>query len=396
MSMAPKLLSYYVHIPFCAAKCAYCDFASWPGQEDYFETYLQCLMAEMDLWARGGWLQGFQAHSIFIGGGTPSVLPGGMIEKILDGLRGLTPMVEDCEITLEANPGTLTGEKLTTWQRAGVNRLSFGAQSFDDRILKTLGRIHRSADIGRAVVSARDAGFENINLDLMYALPGQTMAIWESTLDQAIGLEVSHISAYSLIVEPGTPMAAWVDGGKVHLPDEDVVNAMQRRAIEKLEGAGLERYEISNFAKAGHESRHNITYWRRGDYLGLGCAAHSMMTGWRFENVGDLKGYLSVKRNSGAKAFSDFLENSGYRQLEKIDRSGAMEETLMLSTRMCQGLDLEKWALEFGEDFLIPRKTIVENLCREGILKLDRGHLMLTRRGMEVQNAVVLALLDGI
>lgn len=396
MSVAPKSLSYYIHIPFCVARCAYCDFASWAGQEDYFENYIQCLMAEMDLWAKGGWLQGFQGHSIFIGGGTPSVLPGRMIEKILDRLSGLTPMAKKCEITLEANPGTLTGEKLAAWQRSGINRLSFGAQSFDDGLLKTLGRIHRAADIDRAVESARDAGFENINLDLMYALPGQTMAIWESTLDQAIGLQIPHISAYSLIVEPGTPMAAWVDGGKVHLPDEDTVNAMQRRAIEKLEDAGLGRYEISNFARSGHESRHNITYWRRGDYLGLGCAAHSMMMGWRFENVGDLKAYLSVERQPGAEAFSDFLEKSGYRQLEAIDRSGAMEETLMLSTRMCQGLDLEKWALEFGEDFLKPRKFIVENLCREGILKLDRGHLMLTRRGMEVQNAVVLALLDGI
>ena len=248
---------------------------------------------------------------------------------MIDACRGIAPFEADAEITIEGNPGTLTPEKLAAYRRAGVNRLSLGAQSFDDGLLKSLGRIHTAAQIGEAVAMAREAGFDNINLDLMYALPGQGMAQWRDTLDAAVALGVEHISAYSLIVEPGTPMAARVASGTAIVPDDDAVNAMQRAAIDRLSAAGYRRYEISNYARPGFECRHNLVYWNRGDYLGLGCAAHSLLGGRRFHNPDSLDEYLS----------------GGRRQDEvRLTPQDAMEETLMLSTRTVRGLDLAAWA----------------------------------------------------
>ena len=309
---------------------------------------------------------------MFIGGGTPTLVPAELICEIIDRSRYIAPFDDDAEITIEGNPGTLTSDKLALYRRAGINRLSLGAQSFDDGLLHSLGRIHTASQITEGVSMARDAGFSNINLDLMYALPGQTMAQWEDTLDAAMALGVEHLSAYSLIVEEGTPMADRVDRGEAVIPDEDTVNAMQRLAIDR-------RYEISNYARPGFECRHNLVYWLGGDYLGLGCAAHSLMAGRRFSNPSSLEDYLGGKRMTDLKVLS---------------RQDEMEETLMLSTRTARGLDLAEWRERFGEDFIEARKPAVDRLRQWKLIEWEGGFLRLSQRGFEVQDAVVLELLE--
>ena len=376
-----KPLSIYVHVPFCASKCAYCDFASFPGREADWGRYFGEIVTEIRLWSGetdfGRLAENYRVCSLFIGGGTPTLVDADFIAALLNACRGIAPFDDDAEITMEGNPGTLTPQKLVVYRSAGVNRLSLGAQSFDDGLLRSLGRIHMSAQVVEAVEMARAAGFDNLNLDLMYALPGQTMAQWRDTLDAAIALGVEHLSAYSLIVEPGTPMAARVACGAAVIPDDDAINAMQRMAIERLAGAGYHRYEISNYAKPGFECRHNQVYWRRGDYLGLGCAAHSLLGGCRFRNPDTLEDYLA-----------------GARRLDytPLTRQDEMDETLMLSTRTTEGLDLSTWQDAFGAPFAAGREETLERLEEAGLIRMEGGFLRLTTRGMEVQDAVVLEL----
>ena len=227
-----KPLAIYIHVPFCARKCAYCDFASFAGREDAWQDYFAALRAEMDAWADR--LRAYEARSVFFGGGTPSLVPAEYIQDALDHLRRLLPISADCEITLEANPGTLTADKLAAYRRAGVNRLSIGVQSFDAELLRNLGRIHTPEQAVDAVRMAAEAGFTNLSIDLMYALPGQSMAQWSETLARAVALPIKHISAYSLIVEPGTEMEKRVASGEAVLPDDDLVNEMQRMAVQRL------------------------------------------------------------------------------------------------------------------------------------------------------------------
>ena len=380
--MPHSSLSIYIHVPFCAKKCAYCDFASFSGREADWGRYFDEILTEIRHWSDvtdfGLLRDEYRVGTVFVGGGTPTLVDAGYIEKVLDACRDVAPFEEDAEITIEGNPGTLTPDGLAAYRRAGVNRLSLGAQSFDDGLLRTLGRIHTAGQTGKAVHMAREAGFDNINLDLMYALPGQAMGQWADTLDAAVALGVPHISAYSLIVEPGTQMAARVASGALAVPDDDAVNAMQRQAISRLNAAGYRRYEISNYARPGYECRHNLVYWFRGDYLGLGCAAHSLLGGRRFHNPESVDDYLA-----------------GIRRLDetRLTARDAMEETLMLSTRTVQGLDLAAWESAFGTCFERGREDAIGRLEKGGLVERAGGRLRLTTRGMEVQDAVVLELL---
>lgn len=372
-----RSLSLYFHIPFCASKCAYCDFASYPGREADWRRYFEALWGELARWKPS--LGGYEAVTAYFGGGTPSLVPAEWIEETLARARAALPFRPDAEVSLEANPGTLTPEALAVYRRAGVNRLSLGAQSFDDTLLRSLGRIHTARQVREAVALAREAGFGNISLDLMYALPGQAMSAWRESLDEAARLGVAHVSAYSLIVEPGTPMARRVASSEAALPDEDDVNAMQRAANDALAAAGFSRYEISNYARPGFECRHNRVYWNRGEYLGLGCAAHSLLGNRRFRNPDSLDEYLSGVRRLDVQA---------------LDAQGAMEETVMLSTRTREGIDLAAWQSAFGQPFEQGRARALERLRRGGFIQIADGCVRLTARGMEVHNAVVLALLD--
>lgn len=372
-----KPLAIYVHVPFCVRKCVYCDFASFAGREGQWHDYFEALGCETRAGADG--LRAYEARSVFFGGGTPSLVPAEYIAMQLDRLRAVMPIAPDAEITLEANPGTLTAQKLDTWLRAGVNRLSLGIQSFDDALLKNLGRIHSADEAEVAVHMARHAGFDNISLDLMYALPEQSLAAWRDTLDRATTLPIRHISAYSLIVEPDTEMARRVARGEVAVPDDDQVNEMQRMATARLHRAGFERYEVSNYAQPGFESRHNMTYWMGGDYLGLGSAAHSLVGGERFENPPELARYISGERRLNVHALSV---------------AERREEAIMLETRTCRGLDMASWRQRFGDDFERTHARAIAKLEYYGLIELMGGCLRLTEPGMELQDSVALELMD--
>lgn len=372
-----KPLALYLHVPFCRSKCAYCDFASYPGREDRMEDYVDALLGELRSWREA--LAEHEVRTVFIGGGTPSLLSGESLSRIMDGVRACARVAADAEITMEANPGTLDGKKLRDCRAAGINRLSLGAQSFDDGLLRALGRIHTARDVADAVRMARDAGFDNLSLDLMYALPGQTMAQWIDTLEKAVRLEPEHLSAYSLIVEEGTPLFDRVARGETRVPDDDAAIGFQCAALERLEDAGYRRYEISNFARPGFECRHNIVYWMRGEYLGVGCAAHSLMHGERFANPRGLDEYLSGARRT---------------ESVRLTREDAMEETLMLSTRMTRGMNLADYRRAFGVDFERRHGKALERLTGLKLVKLEDGFLRLTSTGMELQNAVIVELME--
>lgn len=370
-------LAIYIHVPFCVRKCAYCDFASFSGRQDVWKNYFEVLLGEIDAW--GEELRTRVVRSVFFGGGTPSLVPAEYISAALNRLRSHAALSPDCEITIEANPGTLTSEKLRIYREAGVNRISIGVQSFDGELLKSLGRIHSPEEAEQAVRMAWEAGFENISIDLMYALPGQNMAKWLETLKRAVSLPVQHISAYSLIVEEGTEMARRVESGEVSVPDDDSVNEMQRMAVDFLGKSGFARYEISNYARPGCESRHNITYWQVGEYLGLGSAAHSLLNNDRFANPPELEGYLAGQRMLGREARS---------------LSDQKEEHIMLETRMLRGLDLNGWREKFGEDFCAARAAAIRKLENYGLIEMENGFLRLTAMGLELQDSVVLELLE--
>ncbi|MGI6238066.1 MAG: radical SAM family heme chaperone HemW [Christensenellales bacterium] len=351
--MRPAL---YIHIPFCLGKCAYCDFASYPGRADVWDAYFATLDRELSGWID---LVGGAFSTVFIGGGTPSVVPARYI-------AALARRVRTGEFTIEANPGTLTREKLCAYLDSGVNRLSMGVQAFDDALLARIGRLHTAEDARRAFDLARAAGFQNISLDLMYALPGQTMAQWAHTLDCAAALAPEHLSAYSLIVEPGTPIANWAKPF-----DEDLIVRMQRHATRRLAGAGYARYEISNYARPGYECAHNVNYWTRGDYIGIGCAAHSLYGGARFANPASLDEYLA-----GARRVDESL----------LTPQDAVEETVLLGTRMTRGIPLTA----------LPDERAARTLVNQGFAQLRGGQFSLTERGLELQNAAVQKLLEDV
>ena len=370
-------LSVYVHIPFCVSKCAYCDFPSWPGLQERWGAYLDAVLAQAR--SEAAVLGERRVITVFVGGGTPSILPEAELVRLLTGIRETFQVDPGAEITVEANPGTLTRMKLKALRAAGVNRLSFGVQAMDDRLLRRLGRIHTADTVRRSVEAARDAGFDDLNLDLMYALPGQSLSDWTDTLNAALALRPEHISAYSLILEKGTPLADSVERGEVSVPDDEASLEMQRTAQAILREHGLERYEISNYALPGRACRHNMVYWRRGDYLGLGCAAHSL--------IGDV-------RFAGPASFSEYMAGVRRTGETKLTPADQRLETLMLATRMTEGMDLGAYRARYGVDFEEAHREALERMTGAGLCEIKNGRLCLTPRGMEVQNAVVVELME--
>lgn len=370
--------SIYVHIPFCARKCAYCDFASWADRKADIGRYFDALFSELE-----GARERFgpiPPPSVYIGGGTPTIAPTDLLFELLSRLNGLFPFQRDAEVTVEGNPGTVTPESLRMLKKAGANRLSFGAQAFQPRLLKTLGRIHGPEEIRSAVDMAREAGFENVSIDLMYALPGQTTEDFRESLQEAVSMDIPHISCYSLIAEPGTPLTKRIEAGELSLPDEGTTLGMQRMAENELKKGGLSRYEISNYAKPGFESRHNLRYWRRGDYLGLGCAAHSLMNGERFHNPDTLDAYLEGER---------------YVDIERLSPRDEREEAILLETRTTSGICLSAFRERYGLRFQTEYAKGIRELLAGGYAVLEGDRFFLTERGLDVQSAAVLALVGG-
>ena len=370
-----KKIELYVHIPFCVKKCDYCDFLSAPAGRDTQEQYVQALLHEIQ--TEGG-RRKEPVASVFIGGGTPSILEADLLEKILKALYRCFYIEKEAEVTMEANPGTLTLEKLRICRENGVNRLSLGLQSPDDTELASLGRIHDYQQFLESYQMAREAGFHNVNVDLMFGIPGQTRDGWEKSLRIVAALNPEHISAYSLIIEEGTPFAA----RNLKLPDEDTEYQMYEDTARILGEYGFEQYEISNYAKVGKACIHNIGYWTGVSYLGLGLGAASLMDGCRFTNTTSLERYTTASRKP------DFPDNIR-KDLIKLTRQEQMEEFMFLGLRLRLGISKDEFAQRFG----IPIEEIYGDVIRRykelALLQEENGRIFLSRHGIHVSNTVM-------
>lgn len=370
-----KKIELYVHIPFCVKKCDYCDFLSAPAGRDTQEQYVQALLHEIQ--TEGG-RRKEPVASVFIGGGTPSILEADLLEKILKALYRCFYIEKEAEVTMEANPGTLTLEKLRICRENGVNRLSLGLQSPDDTELASLGRIHDYQQFLESYQMAREAGFHNINVDLMFGIPGQTRDGWEKSLRTVAALNPEHISAYSLIIEEGTPFAA----RNLDLPDEDTEYQMYDDTARILREYGFEQYEISNYAISGKACIHNIGYWTGVSYLGLGLGAASLMDGCRFTNITSLERYTTASRKPN---FPDNIR----KDLIRLTRQEQMEEFMFLGLRLRSGISKAEFAQRFG----IPIEEIYGDVLRRykelALLKEENGRIFLSRYGIHVSNTVM-------
>ena len=370
--------SLYLHVPFCAKKCAYCDFESYAGKTGYADEYIDNVIKEARVHKQ---VYGcLNVPTVFVGGGTPSMLTSEQLKRLLGGVFDVFPPRCGAEITIEANPGTVDAAKLKAMAACGVNRLSFGAQAYQSRLLNMLGRIHNWEDVSRAVFAARESGISNINIDIMYAFPGQTLNELVQSVEEALALKPTHISCYSLILEEGTPLAQRVRQGELEYPNDDAVIQMQRSATRILAEAGLNRYEISNYAKQGCECRHNTVYWTGENYLGLGCAAHSLMELKRFSNP----------------CFDEYMEGKFAVDVCALNTDDIMEEAVMLRTRLARGIDLTRFERTFGAENLNRLINEGKRLEQGGFTELSSAALALTERGMEVHDAVVLRLLEAL
>ena len=335
-----KELELYIHIPFCVKKCAYCDFLSGPQNADTIDRYVEALVRE--ILAYKGTTEGQRGIStLFFGGGTPSILNPVQMKRIFRALREVFCIEDNAEITIEANPGTVTEEKLKTYRELGINRISFGLQSANNEELKLLGRVHTYEEFLDSYSMARACGFENINVDLISAIPKQTLESWEDTLNKVVTLQPEHISAYSLIIEEDTPFAEIYGAGKskeADLPSEEEERRIYRRTEEILSRAGYRRYETSNYAKAGKECKHNLGYWERKDYLGLGLGAASLVNNVRYKNIDDLKRYISCNG----------IPSAIQVDREELTVTQQKEETIFLGLRKKEGISLAEFEKTFG------------------------------------------------
>lgn len=377
-----KNLSIYVHIPFCIQKCAYCDFLSKPATEDIREAYIASLLRKMERTREVA--QNYHVRTIFFGGGTPTAIDAGQLTRLLEKLRELYEIDEEAEISLESNPGTLTAEKLSAYKRAGFNRLSIGLQSTDEKELKLLGRIHTYEDFLKNYQLAREAGFTNINVDLMSGLPGQTTQSWKRTLKKVAALNPQHISAYSLIVEEGTPFYLLYKDDVLkrekgekpeQLPSEEEERTMYSDTETILASYGYHRYEISNYAKPGYECRHNIAYWTRQNYLGYGLGSASLMDNQRFHATENLKTYLSQKYV--------------YEDITTLTMGEQMEEFMFLGLRMMEGVSLADFYDQFHQSFWDIYGSAYRKLEAQGLIERKENRLMLSKRGIDISNYVM-------
>lgn len=373
-----QALELYIHIPFCVRKCAYCDFLSFPATERAHEEYVAKLIEEINGQSAG--FQDYRVTSIFLGGGTPSILSADLMRDLFEALYQCFDIAVDAEISIEANPGTLTMEKLFMYHTCGINRISIGLQSADDEELKVLGRIHCYDDFLKSFQRARQAGFTNINVDLMSALPGQTVQSWKNTLRKVMMLKPEHISAYSLIIEEGTPFYDRYHADRSAFPDEEMDREMYHLTEEVMAAQGFRRYEISNYAKPGYECRHNIGYWTGVDYLGLGLGASSYTHGFRYHNVTDMDEYLSLDLSeSGAAA----------RDIQKLSEKEQIEEFMFLGLRMMRGVSGSEFFERFGLNLWSIYGEVFERLAAQGLLEVRKPEVRLTELGIDVSNMVL-------
>ena len=386
----------YVHIPFCIKKCLYCDFLSGPCDDFSKEKYVKSLLYEISYYGKKYGKEGRDiiVSSVFFGGGTPSILDDTLMSSIIKQLRDSFTIEENAEITIECNPGTLSADKLRIYKQSGVNRLSIGLQSANDDELKNIGRIHTYEDFVRSYYMARECGYDNKNIDLMSALPGQTLKSYKETLEKIVNLNPEHISSYSLILEEGTPLYDRIEkleknGEDTGLPDEDTEREMYYLTKKILSDNGFERYEISNYSKKGYECRHNIAYWIRDNYLGLGLGASSCMDNIRRKNTDDMKRYMEVFCNDHVKDISD----SGVLNEEEtavLSEKDMMAEFMFLGLRMISGISKQKFKRCFGKDYDTIYGGVTEKLIKEGLAEIfdDGDRICLSEKGIDVSNSI--------
>lgn len=377
-------LGIYIHIPFCKSKCGYCDFCSHPPEsEREIERYLNALMLNMQDFSAAA--QSCSVDTVYIGGGTPTLLAPKQLHALLDCVRDAFDVEKDAEITTEANPGTVDRRALRALRKSGVNRISFGLQSANDAELRALGRIHTRADFEKSYADARQAGFENINIDLMYGIPYQTRESFAKTLDFVRALSPEHLSVYGLKIEEGTPFYAKRDS--LPLPDEETEYKLYLDAHRTLSDAGFEHYEVSNFARRGFRSRHNLRYWLGENYLGFGVAAHSYFNNQRYAYVADMDAY--IREMESPRDMAGILS-----ECTDIDVFTKETEYVMLRLRLFEGLSLDAYKATFGRDFLAKYGKKLERYIAGGFMHAKVGRIAFTVKGMYVSNYILSDLLE--
>lgn len=374
-------VSVYIHIPFCVSKCRYCSFNSYAGLAHLHEPYVEALHKEMALYERT--MGRLEVSTIYLGGGTPTAMDLELVASILEACREHFHPSEDVEISIEANPGTVSAGYLSALIEFGVNRLSLGAQSFTDDMLALLGRPHSAGETTEAYHLGRQAGFGDINLDLIYSLPTQTFDCWKTDLLAAIALEPEHLSLYCLSIEEGTPLARMISLGELSLPDADLAADMYCWAEDTLSESGYDHYELSNWARTGHECRHNLTYWRNEPYLGMGAGAHSFYGGRRYHNASRPEEYVKLTAEQ-----EDCVESG-----EEIDAATEMSETMIMGLRLCEGVPFEEFERRFGRPLLEVYSNEVRDLVSQGLLDVNARRVRLTPRGRLLGNEVFEAFL---
>lgn len=374
-------LGLYIHIPFCKQKCLYCDFPSYSHMESLYESYIDALCREIT--GQGVLFSGHQVNTIYIGGGTPTLLPLPLLLQVIATVKTSFYVTPDAEVSMEANPGTVDGSMLADLRAHGVNRLSFGVQSFTDALLQEAGRIHSGDEGVAAVRAAQQAGFSNINIDLMYGLPLQTLTNFQDSLRLAVDLAVPHISVYGLKVEEGTPFAHRFAANSLMLPAEEEEEAMYEETVRFLPQCGYERYEISNYAAPGHLCRHNLKYWHYSSYLGLGAAAHSFINRERLANTRDVRTYIT-QMNTGC---------SPVEYQEKPDMAEQMAEFCFLGLRTAAGISYEAFYQYFEKNFQQHFAKQVTDLAAKKLIDIGRQSVKLTPLGMKYGNLAFQAFL---
>lgn len=367
--------SLYVHIPFCKSRCFYCDFTTHVAPKARIESYVSALEQEFALLATQA---AEPLRTVFFGGGTPTLLSSEQLKRVLTALRGHFALAESAEVTMEANPGTLDAQKLQVLSEFGVNRLSIGGQTFNDRLLLALGRTHEAKTTLSSVELAKDAGFKRINVDLMFGLPEQSLQDVEESVSALVSSDVEHISAYWLKVEEGTPFAKWKQSGALVLPGEDLEGEMYSRVREMLRQSGYEHYEVSNFAKPGGQAEHNLVYWRNEPYFAAGVGSHGYVQGVRYENVKQLALYEQQLANGERPIREQFNVTAGE----------ACEDTMMLGLRLAEGVDKHRFRARHGADLEQVFGSVISPLLTKGLLEWHGPRLCLTEQAWPIGNLV--------
>lgn len=373
-----KNVGIYVHFPFCASKCNYCNFNSYADKNNLQNEYVHALIAEINAYKNSKYI----IDTIFIGGGTPSLMPDGTISTIVSEIKKNFVVDSDAEITIECNPNSVTAIKAMEWKEAGVNRVSIGLQSMNDKLLKLMGRAHNKRDYLNAIDIIRNAGINNINTDCLIGLPRQKMSDIKHTLKVVTKLQCTHISVYSLIVEKGTPLDDMISNRELSLPKEEKTLGMYEYTYKYLKENGYNRYEVSNFAKKGYECKHNLHTWQMGEYLGFGAGAHSYMDNYRYSNLDGIEDYIECIKDKKLP-----IENK-----EKISSTEKLEETIMLGLRTKYGIDLDEIKKNFKIDLLKAKKETINNLLANGLINLIYNKIIATDLGFTVLNQIILDL----